>query len=147
MGNTKGVEVELFRKKGTTDKDVAAVMAWLGKTFEKGSLSSFHMDTDGGLTIGGEVQTYSSIEEDSGKIRAEGITSWMHFEDQLILEATKHKMYGTIKVRDFDAPGHWTVIIPKELTYSQALRHQKAADGRLNSIAQEAMKKHGRLAS
>lgn len=147
MGNTKGVEVELFRKKGATDKDVAAVMAWLDKAFEKGTLSAFHKDTDGGMMYGGEMQTYSSVQEDNGKIKAEGVSSWNHLEDQLILQATKHKMYGTIKVRDFDAPGHWTVMIPKELTYAQALRHQKAADDRLNSIAQETMKKHGRLAS
>jgi hypothetical protein len=147
VGVTKGIEVKLSRKRGAAAGDIAAVMAWLSKAFEKGSVSTLGFETDSGIAYTGKIESYSLVEENQGNIHAEGISTKDDFESQLILEATKHKMYGSIKVHNLDAPGHWTILIPEDLTYRMALKHQKEADARLSRIAAEAIGKHEALRS
>lgn len=142
MGNAKGIEIELFKKKGATPKDISAVKDWIKEKLEQpGEIRSYRIKGDKSIQTS-ISQTYLSLEDTDKGIKAEGISSWNYFEDQLILMAVKHKMYGTIKVNDFDMPGHWIIIIPPELTYKDALKQQKEKEARIERIAKEAIGKN-----
>lgn len=142
MGNTKGIWVELSAKGSATAKDLEDMASWLEKHLdEPGSITFFDVVKNEGestsLEKASEVSTYKKISIAQGKLSAEGITSWIHFEDQLAIEAAKHNLYGTARILDFDAGGDWTMIIPKELTYKKAIKQVAEAEERLNAEAKK----------
>lgn len=142
MGNTKGVHIELSKKEGATARDMDAVASWLNKHLETGTVTFLNIEGEYIKQVS-ELESYKTIEKEPGKLTAEGITSWGHFEDELVLEAAKHKMYGKIRVHDFDNPSMWVILIPEELTYKEALEQKKTQEKHLEQIVKEATARYG----